>query len=73
MRPLWRAVGRRCRHLRFSTPIMRFGNAAGLVIPHQVNTPLVEGQAFKVGDLISYNEGFFEPDVLNPKSVTWKA
>jgi hypothetical protein len=51
----------------------RYGNAAGLVIPHQINTTLKAGQAFKPGDLLSYNDGFFEQDILNPQSVTWKA
>ncbi len=51
----------------------RFGNAAGLVIPHQVSTEMKEGQKFKEGELICYNNGFFERDVLNPNSVVWKA
>jgi hypothetical protein len=51
----------------------RYGNAAGLVVPHQVNTSMKAGQTFKPGTLLSYNDGFFEPDVLNPDSVVWKA
>lgn len=50
----------------------RFGNAAGLVIPHGVVCDLKEGDTFKNGDIISYNDGFFERDFLNPKQVVWK-
>lgn len=51
----------------------RFGQAAGLTIPHMVKTNMKTGQKFKEGDLICYNEGFFEPDLLNPNNVVWKA
>jgi hypothetical protein len=51
----------------------RFGNAAGLVIPHTVVTDLKEGDEFVSGDILSYNSGFFEKDILNKKQVVWKA
>lgn len=51
----------------------RFGDAAGLVIPHELKTDLKLGQVIKPGDVISYNSGFFEKDTLNPKGVVWKA
>jgi hypothetical protein len=51
----------------------RFGNAAGLVIPHHVVTHLKEGHHFKEGDVICHNEGFFEKDLLNPNNIVWKA
>jgi hypothetical protein len=51
----------------------RFGNAAGLVIPHSVVSNVKVGQKFKEGDLLSYNDGFFEKDMLNPNSVVWKS
>lgn len=51
----------------------RFGNASGLIIPHSVVTHLKAGQAFKAGDLICHNDGFFEKDILNPNNVIWKA
>ncbi|EKD22584.1 MAG: hypothetical protein ACD_84C00041G0002 [uncultured bacterium] len=51
----------------------RFGHAAGLIIPHSVVTDMKVGQKFKEGDLICYNEGFFEKDILNPNNVVWKA
>lgn len=50
----------------------RFGNAAGLTTPHSLVSPMKAGQAFKEGDIIAYNTGFFEPDFLNPKQVVWK-
>ena len=51
----------------------RFGSAAGLTIPHSVITEMKEGQKFKEGDIISYNDGFFEKDLLNPNNVVWKS
>lgn len=51
----------------------RFGNAAGLVIPHSVKTELKVSQSFKEGDVLCYNDGFFERDLLNPSNVVWKA
>jgi hypothetical protein len=50
----------------------RFGNAAGLTIPHGVVCDLEEGAKFAEGDIIAYNNGFFERDFLNPKQVVWK-
>lgn len=50
----------------------RFGNASGLVLPHNIISDLKTGDSFKRGDVISYNEGFFEKDLLNPKQVVWK-
>lgn len=51
----------------------RFGAASGLTIPHTVRAAMKAGQRFKVGELICYNEGFFERDLLNPSGVVWKA
>jgi hypothetical protein len=50
----------------------RFGNAKGLTIPHFVVSPLKVGDKVAVGDVISYNDGFFEPDFFNPKEITLK-
>lgn len=50
-----------------------YGNAAGLVIPHSIVTRLKAGQEFKKGANIAYNDGFFEPDFLNPNQVIWKS
>jgi len=49
----------------------KYGAAAGMTIPHTLVTELKEGQKFKAGDIITYNNGFFERDVLNPKNVVW--
>lgn len=51
----------------------RYGNAAGLTIPHSVRSPLRAGDVFKAGDFLAYNDGYFEPDMLNPRSVVWKS
>lgn len=50
----------------------RFGNAAGLTVPHQIVTTLKAGEKVAVGDTIVYNTGFFEPDFFNPKHVVLK-
>lgn len=51
----------------------RFGAASGMTIPHTLVSRMKEGQSFKAGAILSYNSGFFEPDVLNPSNVVWKA
>lgn len=50
----------------------RFGKAAGLVIPHNIVTPLKKGSKVKEGDAIVYNTGFFEPDFFDPTKIVWK-
>lgn len=50
----------------------RYGSAAGLTIAHDVVSDLNPGSSFKRGDIISYNKGFFEKDVLDPNNVIWK-
>ncbi len=50
----------------------RFGNAAGLVIPHEIATQMKVGQEFEVGEAICYNTGFFEPDFFDPKRIVLK-
>ena len=50
-----------------------YGKAAGLVIPHNIVTRLKTGDVFDEGDPIAYNDGFFEPDFLNPKQIIWKS
>ena len=51
----------------------RFGNAAGLTIPHTIKSDMVVGQKFIVGEPLAYNTGFFERDNLNPKQIIWKS
>jgi hypothetical protein len=51
----------------------RFGNAAGLTIPHEIRANVKLNEEFKQGRILIYNTGFFEPDILNPDNVVWKA
>lgn len=51
----------------------RYGSAAGMTIPHMLETDMVAGQTFTPGEVLIYNKGFFEKDILNPKQVVWKA
>ena len=51
----------------------RFGNSAGLTIPHEIVPNVKLGEAFKAGRVLIYNTGFFEPDWVNPENVVWKA
>lgn len=50
----------------------KYGNAAGLTVPHEIVTTLKLGDSFNAGDPIAYNSGFFEPDFFNPKQIVWK-
>lgn len=49
-----------------------FGAYSGLTLPHSLKAHVVVGQEVKEGDVLYYNEGFFEPDTLDPKQVIWK-
>ncbi len=49
------------------------GSVSGVTVPHTVITDLKEGQSFKQKDIIVYNEGYFERDILNPSTVVYKA
>jgi hypothetical protein len=51
----------------------KYGNASGLTIPHEIVTPLSNGDTFAAGDPIAYNSGFFEPDFFEPKTIVWKS
>lgn len=51
----------------------RYGAAAGLTIAHDVVSDYNEGDIIKKGDIVAYNKGFFEKDILNPNNVIWKA
>lgn len=50
-----------------------FGASSGLTIPHEIITDFKVGTAFKRGEPICYNPGFFERDVLKPDQLVWKA
>lgn len=51
----------------------RYGKVGDLSIPHEIVTSLKEGQKFKEGDILAYNTGFFEQDLLNPSNIVWKS
>lgn len=51
----------------------RFGESAGVTIPHTVVSNVKEGQKFKAGDILTYNTGFFVKDMLNPSNVVMKS
>lgn len=56
-----------------SIPLGRqYGKAEGTVYPHDIVTRLDAGKKFKRGDILSYNEKFFEPDFLSPNEVNMK-
>jgi hypothetical protein len=50
----------------------RFGNAAGLTIAHSVVTQLKVGEKFDKGQVIVYNDGYFEPEFFEPKNIVMK-
>lgn len=49
------------------------GSVSGKTIPHRIVTNLKNGDSFEDTDIITYNEGFFEPDIFNKGGVTYKA
>ncbi len=51
----------------------RFGVSAGSVYPNEIKTTFKVGEQVKKGDVLAYNEGFFEPTLFNKRQVTWKA
>lgn len=51
----------------------RFGKGGGLMFPHQLTTELNANSTFKKGDVVAYNERYFQPDRLAPSQVVWKA
>lgn len=51
----------------------QYGKAEGSVYPHDIVPMVRENQTFKKGQPIAYNQGFFEPDNLNPGNIIWKS
>ena len=51
----------------------RYGNSAGLTVPHLLTTGLKPGDKFKFGDTLCFNPSFFEKDIFDPTQVIWKA
>lgn len=50
-----------------------FGQYEGSTFPHLNVTQLKKGSKFNKGSILTYNEKFFEPDLINPEQVNWKA
>lgn len=48
------------------------GDVAGKYVSHTMVTDLVEGHKFKKGDVLAWNQGFFERDLFNPRNVVMK-
>jgi hypothetical protein len=51
---------------------IHYGKAEGSVYPHNVRTTFKVGDDVAKGDILAYNDGFFEPDELDPKKVIFK-
>lgn len=51
----------------------RFGESRGMTIPHTLASRMEKGDKFNKGDILSYNSGFFEPDMLNPSNVVMRS
>lgn len=49
-----------------------YGASEGTYYNHEMRTLLKKGDKIEPGDAITYNEGFFEPDLLNPRQIIWK-
>lgn len=49
------------------------GSAAGVHYPHSVVSDLKEGDTFKRGETLAYNEKYFVKDRMSPGQVIWKA
>lgn len=50
----------------------RYGRVPDGYVPHDLVCDLKKGQSFKAGDVLTYNEGYFERDPLNPTQVIWR-
>lgn len=50
-----------------------YGVMTGTVVPHDLITDFKEGDSFKQGTVVMWNDGFFERDYLiDPTQVVWK-
>lgn len=50
----------------------QFGKVSGVTVPHMLVTDLKIGDSVKANDVVSYNTGYFERDLLNPDGVVLK-
>ena len=51
---------------------VHYGKAEGAVYPHNIATTMKVGDVVESGTIIAYNDGFFEPDELDPNKVILK-
>lgn len=51
----------------------QYGRSEGTTYPHDMVSQLRPGDLFKKTQVLAYNEGFFEPDYLDPSTITWKS
>jgi len=51
----------------------QYGRSEGSTYPHDVISTLKPGNKFTRSQVIAYNPAFFEPDVLDPSTITWKS
>lgn len=49
-----------------------FGNVGGTSVPHMLVTDLTVGSTVEKGDVVAFNEAFFERDYFDPKMVSYK-
>lgn len=50
---------------------VKHGKASGMVFPHKFTTDMKVGDKVKSGDILAWNEAFFERDWLNPRNVNF--
>lgn len=51
---------------------IKLGDAAGEVHRHNRVTDLVVGDTFKAGEILGWDEVYFQRDMANPRQVVWK-
>lgn len=49
---------------------VQHGKVADKTIPHQIVTKYKVGDSIIPSDIVTYNSGFFEPDLINPHTVS---
>lgn len=52
---------------------IQHGRVSDSYVPHVITTDLKVGSKFKDKDVVTWNSGFFERDILNPSVVAYKA
>lgn len=50
-----------------------YGRHEGSTFPNDMVSNVKLGQRFKAGDILAYNSKHFEPDLITPTQVNWKA